>query len=88
MTWNADIRVNTDRIHYTQSASGGNHLSAKQLAHLRHYWYRRGVIRFVMLDMLNDRWRELVLCLISISVIVRNSEGYSHHSEESTGNEL
>jgi len=39
-----------------------------------------------MLGMWNDRWRELLLYLISISVIVPNFEGHSRHSEESTGN--
>jgi len=39
-----------------------------------------------MLDMLNDRWRELLLYFISISVIVPNFEGLSRHTEESTGN--
>jgi len=39
-----------------------------------------------MLDMLNDRWRELLLYFISISVIVPNVEGLSRYKEESTGN--
>jgi len=39
-----------------------------------------------MLDMLNDRWTELLLFFISISVIVPNFEGHSRHTEESTGN--
>lgn len=36
--------------------------------------------------MLNDRWKELLLYFISISVIVPNFEGLSRHTEESTGN--
>jgi hypothetical protein len=39
-----------------------------------------------MLDMLNDRWRELLLYFISISVIFPNYEGHRHHTEEITGN--
>jgi len=35
--------------------------------------------------MWNDRWRELLLYFISISVIVPNFEGLSRHTEESTG---
>ena len=38
-----------------------------------------------MLDMLNDRWKELLLYLITISAVVPNFEGHNRHTEESRG---
>jgi hypothetical protein len=41
-----------------------------------------------MLGMLKeDKWTaELILCLITISAVIKNSEGHNYQSEDTTGN--
>lgn len=34
-----------------------------------------------------DKWTaELILCLITISAVIKNSEGHNYQSEDTTGN--
>jgi hypothetical protein len=92
MTWNESICVYIivgnpigfifHKIVQTCSSDAAGRISLKS--------YRREAtsIYFVMLGMLKEyKWTsELALCLITISVIIRNSEGHSYQSEDTTGN--